>query len=128
MSYYISKNIKSGFDEAIEIVDKALQVEGFGIISTINISEKLNEKLGVDYKKYTILGACNPAFAYKALQMEDKIGVMLPCNVIVQEQGEGIVEVSAVDPQLSMQAVQNKDLGIMAGEIRDMLARVIKSL
>jgi uncharacterized protein (DUF302 family) len=128
MSYYISKTIRSGFDEAIEIVDKALQAEGFGLISTINISEKLKEKLGVDYKKYTILGACNPAFAYKALQMEDKIGVMLPCNVIVQEQGEGIIEVSAVDPQQSMQAVKNQELGAMAGEIRDMLARAIKSL
>jgi uncharacterized protein (DUF302 family) len=128
MSYYISKTIRSGFDEAIEIVDKALQAEGFGLISTINISEKLKEKLGVDYKKYTILGACNPAFAYKALKMEDKIGVMLPCNVIVQEQGEGIIEVSAVDPQQSMQAVKNQELGAMAGEIRDMLARAIKSL
>lgn len=128
MSYYISKTIESTFDEAIEHVTETLKKEGFGLISTINIHEKLKEKLDVDFKKYIILGACNPAFAYKALQLEDKIGVMLPCNVIVQEMDNGKIEVAAVDPLESMQAIQNQELGVMATEVRDMLKRAVEKL
>ncbi|MCF8367335.1 MAG: DUF302 domain-containing protein [Bacteroidales bacterium] len=128
MSYYISKTIESDFENAIKQVTETLKTEGFGVISTIDIQEKLKEKLDVDFKKYIILGACNPGFAYKALQMEDKIGVMLPCNVIVQEQEPGKIEVSAVDPLESMQAVKNQELGAMAGEVRNMLARAIEKL
>lgn len=128
MSYYISKTIESSFDEAIEHITETLKTEGFGLISTINIHEKLKEKLDVDFKKYIILGACNPAFAYKALQLEDKIGVMLPCNVIVQEMDNGKIEVAAVDPLESMQAIQNQELGVMATEVRDMLKRAVEKL
>jgi len=128
MSYYISKTIESSFDEAINKVTETLKGVGFGLISTIDIQEKLKEKLDVDFKKYTILGACNPAFAYKALQLEDKIGVMLPCNVIVQELGDGKVEVAAVDPMESMQAIKNAALGAMAGEVREKLKKAINDL
>lgn len=128
MSYYTTKVIKTDFESAIEKVTETLKSEGFGIISTIPIHEKLNEKLGVDFKKYIVLGACNPEFAYKALQIEDKIGVMLPCNVIVQEQSAGEVEVSAINPMESMQAVNNANLEDIAGEITARLIRAINHL
>jgi len=128
MSYYISKTIETTFDEAIRRVTETLKGVGFGLISTIDIREKLKEKLDVDFKKYVILGACNPAFAYKALQLEDKIGVLLPCNVIVQEVGDGKIEVAAVDPMESMQAVKNKQLGTMAGEVSEKLSKAINDL
>jgi uncharacterized protein (DUF302 family) len=105
-----------------------LKTEGFGIISEINIHEKLNEKLGVNFKKYKILGACNPGYAYKALMIEEKIGTMLPCNVIVIDQGNGKTEVSAVNPGASMMAIQNIDLESIASEVTEKLKRVIESL
>jgi len=128
MSYYTTKVLEMQFETAIERVTETLKNEGFGIISTIPIHEKLKEKLGVNFKKYVVLGACNPGFAYEALQIEDKIGVLLPCNVIVQEQLSGLVEVSAINPLESMQAVNNQKLGELAGEVSDRLARAIKSL
>lgn len=128
MKYYISKTINADFDKAMEQTIQALKNEGFGVLSQIDIREKLKEKLDVDFKKYTILGACNPPNAYKALQVEDKIGTMLPCNVIVQEHSEGKVEVAAVDPVASMMAVENQQLSGIAKDIRARLERVIESL
>ena len=128
MAYYISKKLKTDFNSAIDSVTKTLKDEGFGIISTINLQEKLKEKLDVDYRKYTILGACNPGFAYEALQMEDKIGTMLPCNVIVQELGDGEVEVAAINPVDSMQAVNNPKLDEVAEDVKLMLGKAIERL
>ena len=128
MEYYFSKTLNAPFDEAVQLVTESLKTEGFGIISEINIHEKQKEKLGVDFKKYRILGACNPGYAYKALQMEDKIGTMLPCNVVVIDQGNGTTEVSAVNPVASMMAIQNNDLETIALEITEKLKRVIVSL
>src|SRR5699024_8533917 len=110
MKYYISKTVDYDFDEAIEKVTGELKAEGFGILTEIDVKDTLKKKLDVDFKKYRILGACNPEFAHQALQHEDKIGTMLPCNVIVEEHDDGRVEVSAVDPQASMQAVDNDEL------------------
>ncbi len=128
MEYYINKTITAEFDQAIELVTEALRTEGFGVLSEIDIQEKLKEKLDVDFRKYKILGACNPANALRALQQEDKIGTMLPCNVIVQETGENQVEIAAVDPVASMMAVENKELASIAGDIKTKLERVIASL
>ena len=128
MKYYINKTITANFDQAIELVTEALKTEGFGVLSEIDIQQKLNEKLDVDFRKYKILGACNPPNAYKALQQEDKIGTMLPCNVIVQETGENQVEVAAVDPVASMMAVENEQLAGIAEDIKTKLERVIASL
>ncbi|MCF4101154.1 DUF302 domain-containing protein [Gillisia sp. M10.2A] len=129
MSYYFSTSVKNiTFNDAISQVTEALKDEGFGILTEIDIKATLNKKLDVDFYNYTILGACNPPFAYKALQAEDKIGTMLPCNVIVQEKVPGTIEISAVDPGASMVAVNNKELENIAEEIRDRLKRVIKKL
>ena len=128
MNYYFNKDVDYSFDTAIEKVSDALGKEGFGILTQIDVKETLKKKLDVDFYRYQILGACNPAFAYKALQTEDKIGTMLPCNIIVQEKGEGKVEVSAVDPLASMQAIENPDLKVIAEEVRDKLKLVIESL
>jgi uncharacterized protein (DUF302 family) len=128
MTYYINKTITANFDQAIELVTEALKNEGFGVLSTIDIQHKLKEKLDVDFRKYKILGACNPSKAYEALKQDDKIGTMLPCNVIVQETGESQVEVAAVDPAASFMAVDNKEIANIAGDIKAKLKRVIKSL
>jgi uncharacterized protein (DUF302 family) len=128
MEYYFSKTINSSFDEAIELTTVALKTEGFGVISEIRMHDKLKEKLGVDFKKYTILGACNPAYAYKALQAENKIGTMLPCNVVVQELSENRIEVAAVNPIASMMAIQNPELTGIAKEVTDKLQKVIGRL
>ncbi|NBC26124.1 MAG: DUF302 domain-containing protein [Bacteroidetes bacterium] len=128
MSYYISKTIQASFDDAIEKVTADLKEEGFGILTEIDVKETLKKKLDVDFKKYKILGACNPGFAHQALQHEDKIGTMLPCNVIVEEHEDGSVEVSAVNPIASMQAVSNEKLSDIAGEVRDRLEKVIQAL
>lgn len=132
MSYYYNKIIKTepatvGFDEMIEKVTEALKTEGFGVLTEIDFSGTLKKKIDVDIPKYKILGACNPQFAYEAYQAENKIGVMLPCNVIVQ-QIEGGYEVSAVDPIASMQGVGNQDLGGTAIEVKKKLQSVIDSL
>ena len=128
MTYYIEKTTNQSFEEAVEKVTEELKKEGFGVLSEINIHEKLKEKMDVDFRKYRILGACNPPTAYHALQHENKIGTMLPCNVIVQELEAGITEVAAVDPGASMMAVGNDELDIIAKEIRMKLQKVIDAL
>ena len=129
MNYYYTKTLKNiTFEDAIARVTTALQKEGFGVLTTIDIKSTLKKKLEVDFYNYTILGACNAPFAYKALQAEDKIGTMLPCNVIVQEKELGQIEVSTVDPIASMQAIENESLGEIATEIRDKLIKVVESL
>jgi len=128
MEYYFSKILIKDFDEAIASVTEALKTEGFGVVSTIDLQAKLKEKLGVDYKRYTILGACNPSYAYKTLLEEEKIGVMLPCNVVVIDQGNGTTEVAAVHPLASMMAVQNAALEPLAKEVTDKLKNVINIL
>jgi uncharacterized protein (DUF302 family) len=128
MKYYISKKIDATFEQAIDEVKEALAIQGFGVISEINMQQKLKEKLDVDFRRYIILGACNPAYAYKALQNEDKIGTMLPCNVIVQELGENEIEVAAIDPIASMMAIENPKLAKLAEEIKHKLERAIESL
>lgn len=128
MEYYFSTTIADSFENAIQKVTEALKAEGFGILTEIDIKATLKKKLDVDFYNYKILGACNPPFAYKALLEEDKIGTMLPCNVIVQEKEAGKVEVSAVDPAASMQAIENVELAAIAKEIRASLQKVIKKL
>lgn len=128
MSYYISKKVKYDFNEAIEKVTAELKEEGFGVLTEIDVKETLKKKLDVDFKDYKILGACNPNFAHQALQHEDKIGTMLPCNVIVEKHDDGSVEVSAVDPIASMQAINNRELGAIADEVRSRLEQVIQKL
>ena len=128
MKYYINKTINAGFDQAIVLVIESLKKEGFGVLTEINIQEKLKEKLNVDFRKYKILGACNPAYAYKALQQEDKVGTMLPCSVIIQELASNQIEVAAVDPLASMMAIENPDLVEIAREIKEKLERAIASL
>ena len=128
MSYYFNKTIASGFDQAIEKVTEELKKAGFGVLTYIDVQATLKKKLNADFRKYRILGACNPPFAYKALEAEDKIGTMLPCNVIVQEIAEGQVEVAAIDPIASMQAIQNPELADIAETVRTMLKNVIDNL
>jgi uncharacterized protein (DUF302 family) len=128
MSYYFSKIVDDSFDDAIERVTARLADAGFGVLTTIDVSATLKKKIDVDFQRYTILGACNPGFAYKALQAEDKIGSMLPCNVILQELPDGKVEVAAVDPMASMMAVQNEALGGIATQVQGMLKNVIEGL
>lgn len=128
MEYYFNKIINKGFDEAIISVTESLKTEGFGVVSAIDMQAKLKEKLGVDFKKYTILGACNPAYAYKTLQAEEKIGVMLPCNIVVIDKENGTTEVAAVHPMASMMAIQNAALEPLAKEVTEKLKNVINSL
>ncbi len=128
MSYYFGTKLSLPFDEAVARVTEELKKEGFGIMTEIDVKDALKKKLDVDFRRYRILGACNPAFAYKALQVEDKIGTMLPCNVIVQESSEGKVEVAAIDPIASMQAIENPSLRSIAERVRAKLKKVIESL
>ena len=128
MEYYFTKTIAGSFEDAIQKVTDALKTEGFGVLTEIDLKDTLKKKLDVDLYNYKILGACNAPFAYKALQAEDKIGTMLPCNVIVQEKKPGEIEISSVDPVASMQAIQNPTLKDIAGEVREKLKRVIENL
>lgn len=128
MDYYYSKVIDVTFEEAITKVKEELKNQGFGVLTEIDVRETLKKKLDVDFRKYKILGACNPQFAYQALQKEDKIGLMLPCNVILQEHNEGKVEVSVIDPIASMQAIENPDLLGVAEQVQAKLKSVIDSL
>ncbi|MBI4289388.1 MAG: DUF302 domain-containing protein [Chloroflexi bacterium] len=128
MSYYFTKTIGMSFDAAVARVTEELKKEGFGILTQIDVKDTLKKKLNVDFKKYLILGACNPPFAYQALQAEDKIGIMLPCNVVVQEGPDNEVEVSAVDPVASMQAIDNPRLRDVAEQVRSKLKKVIDNL
>ena len=128
MSYYISTFVPEAFDKAIDRAEEALMQEDFGIISRIDLQEALRSKIGVKFRPYTILGACNPQLAHEALQIEDKVGTMLPCNVVVQEHRPGQVEIAAIDPVASMQAIDNPKLKDAAQAVRDKLSRVIESL
>lgn len=128
MKYYISKTIDQNYEEAIPKVTEALKNEGFGVLTEIDVKETLKNKIDVDFRKYIILGACNPSFAHQALQKEDKVGTMLPCNIIIHEKENGDVEVAAVDPMASMMAIENDDLRDIANEVKSRLTRVIESL
>ncbi len=128
MSYYFSKIVPWDFDTAIEKVTQALQGIGFGILTEIDVTATMKKKLNVDFPPYRILGACNPPFAYKAFQAEDKIGTMLPCNVIVRQTSDGEIEVAAIDPVASMQAVDNKALGEVASTVREQLKGMVEGL
>lgn len=128
MNYHISKIINADFDTAIDKVKEELAKEGFGVLTDIDIKSTFKNKLGIDFNNYRILGACNPGFAYEALKSENRIGTMLPCNVIIQEHDNGEVEVSAVDPVASMMSVKNDKLGEVAIVIRSKLERVINNL
>ncbi len=129
MDYYFATILKDiSFENAIELTTEALKKEGFGVLTEIDIKATLKKKLDIDFQNYKILGACNPNFAHKALLFEDKIGTMLPCNIIVQEKEPGIIEVAAVDPAASMQAIKNNDLTTIAGDVREKLQNVIALL
>lgn len=129
MKYYSSKEFRNlDFAEAVQRVTEALKEEGFGVLTEIDVRDTLKKKIDVDFRPYKILGACNPEFAHKALRAEDKIGTMLPCNVIVQQKDVDTIEVAVVDPVASMQAVENQDLAGIAGEVRDKLNRVLEQL
>jgi uncharacterized protein (DUF302 family) len=125
MSYYFSKTLQTTFDDALSRVTEELKKEGFGVLTEIDVKETLKKKLNIDFRKYRILGACNPQYAHQALEAEDKVGTMLPCNVIVQEiEGVG-VEVAAIDPAASMKAIDNPKLAEIAGQVREKLRSVI---
>jgi uncharacterized protein (DUF302 family) len=128
MNYYFNTTVTGNFEDIVKKTTEVLKEEGFGVLTDIDVKATLKKKLDVDFKKYRILGACNPPFAFKALQVEDKIGTMLPCNVIVQELAEGKIEVAAIDPIVSMQAVQNPDLHAIADQVQKKLKKVIASL
>lgn len=128
MSYYYARTLPIAFGDILQRVEAALQQEGFGVITRIDIQNALKTKINVDFRPYTILGACNPALAYEALKLEDKVGTMLPCNVIVQDAGGGRTEVAAIDPVASMTAIDNPQLQVAAQEVQHKLRRVIESL
>jgi uncharacterized protein (DUF302 family) len=128
MTYHFSKTVDLSFADAIARTTEVLGQSGFGVLSTIDIKAALKKKLDVDFRPYTILGACNPGFAHKALQAEPHIGTMLPCNVILQSVGDNKVEISAVDPMASMQAIENEDLGEIASAVRDLLEKIIADI
>ena len=128
MGYYFSKIVDAPFEEAVARTREALAQEGFGVITEIDVAKTLKTKIGVDFRPYLILGACNPAMAYGALQLEDKIGTMLPCNVVVQQRDGGMVEISAVDPVASMSAIDNPKLGKVAGQVRELLKQVVSDI
>ena len=128
MNYYFNKTVNMDFEQAVQLVTEELKKEGFGVLTEIDIKEKFKEKINVDFRKYKILGACNPPNAYKALLQEDKVGLMLPCNVIVQELDNNVIEVAAINPVASMMAIENRNLAGIAEEIKVKLERIIASL
>ncbi len=128
MSYHFTTTLSTTFEEAIEQVTEKLKEDGFGILTEIDVKETMKKKLDREMYNYRILGACNPPLAWEAIQSEDKIGTMLPCNVIVQEREPGKIEVSAVDPVASMRAIDNKELGDVAMEVQERLRKIIESL
>jgi uncharacterized protein (DUF302 family) len=128
MSYHFSKRLDVSFDQAIPRVIEALKQEGFGVLTDIDVKATMKAKLGEDFRPYRILGACNPQLAHRALMLEDKLGTMLPCNVIVQQHADGTVEVSAVDPIASMKAIENPGLAEVAKEVQAKLRRVVNGL
>ena len=128
MTYHFTRKLNVSFDQAISRVTEVLAEHGFGVLSTIDVSATLKKKLDVDFRPYTILGACNPHFAYEALQQEGKIGTMLPCNFVVEQNNDGQVEISAVDPLASMQAIDNPQLAEIASNVRDRIQSVVGQL
>jgi uncharacterized protein (DUF302 family) len=128
MSYYMAATLQLPFDEAIARVEAALKTEGFGVLTRIDVSQTLKSKIDVDFRPYVILGACNPTLAHEALSLEDKVGTMLPCNFVVQQFADGRVEVAAIDPVASMQAIANPQLSMAAALVREKLERVIAGL
>ena len=128
MSYYLGRTLPIGFDEAVARTTDALKKEGFGVLTEIDVSATLKQKIGVDFPSYRILGACNPALAYEALKLESKVGTMLPCNVVVRDAGNGQTEVAAIDPVASMQAIDNPELKRAAEQVRTKLERVVAAL
>jgi uncharacterized protein (DUF302 family) len=128
MSYYIGRMLRMPFEDVVARATEALKNEGFGIITQIDVKETLKQKLGVDFAAYRILGACNPKLAYEALQMENKVGTMLPCNVVIRDAGNGNTEVAAVDPVASMQAIDNLELRRSAETVRAKLQKVVEAL
>lgn len=128
MSYYISTTVNLPFEQAIERTKQVLMENGFGVLTTIDLKSTLKNKLDVDFRPYTILGACNPEYAYKALCAEPHIGTMLPCNVIVQDHGDNNIEISAVDPVASMQSIENPDLATFAMDIQTLLKKIIADI
>lgn len=128
MTYYFAKTLTVGFDESVARTTDALKQEGFGIITEIDVTKTFKDKLAIDFRKYRILGACNPSLAHEALSLEDKVGTMLPCNVIVQETDDGRCEVAAIDPVASMQAIDNPALAQAAETVREKLRSVIERL
>lgn len=127
MSYYFSTSLNTSFENAIQKVSEALKSEGFGVLTEVDVKDTFKQKLDINFRNYKILGACNPQFAYEALNKEDKVGTMLPCNVIVQEK-DGQTEVAAIDPVASMQSIENEELGDLAKKVQAALKRVIDSL
>ena len=128
MTYYIGRSVKASFEDTVARVVAALKVEGFGVLTDIDVQATLKAKLGVDFRPYRILGACNPSLAHEALLLEDKVGTMLPCNVVVQAAGDGVTEVAAIDPVASMRAIDNPALLKAAEGVRSRLAKVVQSL
>ena len=128
MTYHFSKIINLPFDAAVVATTDALKKHGFGVLTQIDVKDTLHKKIGVDFRPYLILGACNPKLAHQALALEDKIGTMLPCNVVVQQRGGGAVEISAVDPVASMSAIDNPNLGKIAGQVRELLKQVVSDV
>ncbi len=128
MNYHMSRVIESGFDDAVARVTEALKAEGFGVLSQIDVAATLKAKLGKDFRPYRILGACNPGLAFQALSAEDHVGVMLPCNVVVQQREGGQVEISAIDPTAPMQAIGNPALDSVAATVRDKLGKVVAAV
>lgn len=128
MSYYFAKSLQTGFDDAVHRTLDALKREGFGVITEIDVKDTFSKKIGVEFRNYRILGACNPALAHEALKLEDKVGTMLPCNVVVQDVGNGRTEVAAIDPVASMQAIENPRLKQAAERVQEKLKRVIDTL
>jgi uncharacterized protein (DUF302 family) len=128
MSYCFSTKLDIPFEQAVEVVVARLKSEGFGVLSTIDVQQTLQQKLGVEFSRYTILGACNPAFAYKALTAEHNIGTMLPCNVVVREDSDGKTVIAAIDPMKSMQAVENPALAEIATAVQSTLRGIIESI
>jgi uncharacterized protein (DUF302 family) len=128
MSNYIAKTVSGGFDAVLAIVIERLKAEGFGVLTEIDVQATLKNKIGADLPKYRILGACNPSFAHEALELENKLGVLLPCNVIVREESDGRVEVASVDPVVAMERTENRALADTAAEVRRRLAKVVEGL
>ncbi len=128
MKYYLTREIQENFDESINKLTEELKKEGFGILTEIDVKDTLKEKIDVDFRRYTILGACNPHFAYKALMTEDKIGVLLPCSFIVQEKGLGLTEIACMNPLVAMKEVENADMESIASDVTQKLRIVMESL